>query len=105
MVSFSQVCSGSLGPVQDSVQSSPDEPSELLGQKRSPLIPRTWKAADAGSIAAASTSGFKPKMDRGNRYIPRYWKRQKRDEGHPRVPAVGALSKYLPNSYGEVTAR
>ena len=26
---------------------------------------------DAGSILAASTSGFKPKMDRDNRYIPR----------------------------------
>jgi hypothetical protein len=28
-------------------------------------------SADAGSIPAASTSGFKPKMDRDNRYIPR----------------------------------
>jgi len=26
-------------------------------------------SADAGSIPAASTSGFKPKMDRNNRYI------------------------------------
>jgi len=28
-------------------------------------------SADAGSIPAASTLGFKPKMDRDNRYIPR----------------------------------
>ena len=32
---------------------------------------RVREAADAGSIPAASTLGFKPNMDRDNRYIPR----------------------------------
>jgi hypothetical protein len=32
--------------------------------------PTSRQAADAGSIPAASTLGFKPKMDRNNRYIP-----------------------------------
>ena len=34
------------------------------------------RKADAGSIPAASTSGFKPKMDRDNRFIPRITERR-----------------------------
>ena len=38
------------------------------------------EGADAGSIPAASTSGFKPKMDRDNRHGERTWRRRWKDQ-------------------------
>jgi hypothetical protein len=47
----------------------------LVSSSIDATLGRVWftvrATADAGSIPAASTSGFKPNMDRDNRYIPR----------------------------------
>ena len=42
------------------------------------------KAHNAGSIPAASNSGFKPEMDRNNRYIPRVIENGESRVRHPR---------------------
>jgi hypothetical protein len=52
------------------------------------------RAADAGSIPAASTLGLKPKMDRDNRYIPRVIEKTA-NPASDAPAAVGSISRRL----------